>query len=168
MKKIFVFILFLVLVFSQVGYYFVSVTQQHFHKIALRKKIVEQLDKKELIAISFADNAAKILWEEKGKEFSLNGKMYDIVKKDSSAGKLIFYCVDDETEARLVAKYTSNTKNNTSKKINNTEKTNVLFCEQFILFICDALAKTTAENLYSSALTYSYENTTSPPPKNFI
>ncbi len=165
MKKIFVSILLLILAFSYVGYFYFSVAQQHFHKIGFRKNILQNIQKKELIAVDVADYAGKILWEEKDKEFQLQGKMYDVVKTDTVCGKIIFYCVDDETEAKLVEKYTNTTNQNHSKKNNGPEKINTLFCENFaVVQSCFSFVKITGI-FYTSRIKQHSQNVASPPPK---
>ena len=42
-----------------------------------------------------------IHWEEKAKEFSYNGKMYDVVRTEKCDGKLIYYCLSDKDEDQL-------------------------------------------------------------------
>jgi hypothetical protein len=50
------------------------------------------------------DNAAAIKWEEAGKEFYLNGNMYDVAKIKMVNGKTHLYCFNDKNEAEILVK----------------------------------------------------------------
>ena len=47
----------------------------------------------------------QIDWEEEGKEFYLNGNMYDVVKTKFIHGEKIFYVVNDERESEVLKKF---------------------------------------------------------------
>jgi hypothetical protein len=87
---------------------------QSSQKKAIKEIIVGQLKDKELEQISLSDNKHKIFWEEEGKEFSLNGEMFDVVKKKVVNGKTILLCINDKIEQALLDKYNSITKHNSS------------------------------------------------------
>ena len=47
-------------------------------------------------------NKTAIIWEEEGKEFLLNGKMYDVAKTKIIGGKTYLYCVSDNKEDQVL------------------------------------------------------------------
>lgn len=77
-------------------------------QIQIKKEVKRELKSKvkstDLHLISFSKNDLdKINWMEEEKEFLLNNKMYDIVKKEISENSVLFYCIDDKKEAELFA-----------------------------------------------------------------
>ena len=95
--------------------------QQYEQKEAVKEKIFEQLKDEELQIISISDHQ-NIYWEEDGKEFILNGEMYDVVKRKMINGKEFLYCINDKKEKALIDNYNLVTKGNadTDKKVKNT------------------------------------------------
>ncbi|MCY7292197.1 MAG: hypothetical protein LH615_08440 [Ferruginibacter sp.] len=112
-----------ILAFSQIGYYAIMRYMQEEHKEFIKAQIHDKLKDDEMQIISLNDNEGKIYWQEEGKEFLLNGELYDVVKIKTDTGKTIIYCVNDSREKDLVNAYHSNTKNNSSK--DKKAKTNV-------------------------------------------
>ena len=53
-----------------------------------------------------------IKWEEEGKEFSLMGAMYDVVKIKNENGKDYLLCISDAKEDEILATFASVVKNN--------------------------------------------------------
>ena len=92
--------------------------------------VLSHTAKNELIQIDITSNKKNIVWEDE-KEFELQGKMYDVVSKEIVNGKQIVYCIDDEKETELIAKYNaSQKKNNSDKKSNNVNfDTSIIYCE---------------------------------------
>ena len=52
-----------------------------------------------IIAEQVAD---KIVWEEKNKEFSLDGILYDVARVEKIEGKTFLYCINDKKEKQLL------------------------------------------------------------------
>jgi len=46
--------------------------------------------------------ADKIEWEEKNKEFSLDGILYDVARIEKKEGKTFLYCINDKKEKQLL------------------------------------------------------------------
>lgn len=102
---------------------------QHEQKEAIKEKIFQNLKDEELQSISLSDNQ-NIYWEEDGKEFLLNGEMYDVVKTKTVNGKVILYCINDKKEKALIDNYNLITKHNSSsdkKGKNNIDNSFNLF-----------------------------------------
>ncbi|MEI9956407.1 MAG: hypothetical protein WDM90_08930 [Ferruginibacter sp.] len=57
------------------------------------------------------DNNTAIEWEEEGKEFKLNGEMYDVVRTTYENGKTWLHCFGDKNEDKVLAKFQSVIKN---------------------------------------------------------
>ena len=141
---------------------------QHEQKEAIKEKIFQNLKDEELQSISLSDNQ-NIYWEEDGKEFLLNGEMYDVVKTKTVNGKVILYCNSDKKEKALIDNYNLITKHNSSsdKKGKNT------IDNSFNLFVyhdeknSDQYFILAANKFHSfiSHLTESIDDNISPPPK---
>ena len=72
-------------------------------KEAAHKEILKQIPENLLTKISVQDNGKAIQWEEAGKEFNLNGEMYDVVKVKYESGKEYLLCLSDKKEATVLA-----------------------------------------------------------------
>ena len=113
LKKLSLIVIIAVLAYSQVGYYFVMRHHQYEQKEAIKEKIFRQFKEEELEIISLSDNK-NIYWEEDGKEFLLNGQMFDVVRTKTVNGKQVLYCINDKKEKTLIDNYNLITKNNSS------------------------------------------------------
>ncbi len=91
------------------GYYFTGVIYRNMAREEIKSRLLQSIPDNELTAISVQDNAATISWEEEGKEFSLNDRMYDVVRNREVNGKKLLLCLDDEKESRLVEKMKTQT-----------------------------------------------------------
>ena len=99
LKKI-VAILFLAIIFiNQLGYYFLHNIQQYQLKREIKRAMLSAIPESALELITETDQA---VWEEEGKEFHLNGEMYDVVKIKTHNGKTVYYCINDKKEKRLL------------------------------------------------------------------
>ena len=89
---------------------------RHFQteqKESVKEKIFREIKDEELEIVSVSNNQ-NIYWEEEGKEFLLNGQMYDVVKVRSVNGKMTLYCINDKKEKALIDNYNLVTKHNSS------------------------------------------------------
>lgn len=155
------------LAYSQVGYYFVMRHFQNEQKEAVKEKIFRQIKDEELEIISV--NNQKIYWEEEGKEFFLNGKMYDVVKTKTVNGMVMLYCINDKKEKAYIDNYNSITKNNSS----SDKKGKNFFDNSLILFVdnseknIDINFEIAANKFFAfdSFLSENVSDKVSPPPK---
>ena len=141
---------------------------QHEQKEAIKEKIFQNLKDEELQSISLSDNQ-NIYWEEDGKEFLLNGEMYDVVKTKTVNGKVILYCINDKKEKALIDNYNLITKHNSSsdkKGKNNIDNSFNLFVyhdeknsDQYFILAANKF------HSFVSHLTESIDDNISPPPK---
>ena len=102
LKKLTVIILLLIVAVSQCGYYCFCAVQLFIAKQAAQQEILKQVPENLLTKISLQDNEKAIQWEEAGKEFSLHGEMYDVVKVKYESGKKYLLCLSDEKEAKVL------------------------------------------------------------------
>lgn len=171
MKRIITISLLCIIGFSQGGYFIFSAVHQFFLKEEMKEKIAEYHDEKNLICISYSDNAKEIVWEREGKEFFFKTRLYDIVRTENIKGKVFFYCVNDEKEHKLI------TQNNETAKTNSTqsEKSGVSKIELPIMFFAEGDCKSYVSSrkekitiLFKSKLHESNEDLESPPPKTYL
>ena len=102
MKKVLASSLLAILFTSQVGYYFIYTIHQYIIKEQIEKELLANIPDSSLEIINAEQFADKIEWNEKGKEFSLQGVLYDVVRIKSSGGKTFLYCINDKQEKQLL------------------------------------------------------------------
>ncbi len=115
--------LLLILLFNISGYFVTFKIAQHSVKKEIRRKIKSHLPETELAVFTFSiADLNKLEWEEKGKEFWLNGNMYDVVKKQETADSITFHCINDSQEKSLFANLEEliNRQMNSDAQHNNT------------------------------------------------
>ncbi len=169
LKKLLLIILIAVLACSQVGYYVIMHHSQYVQKKVIKERIFQQLKDEELEIISLTDNKQHIYWEEEGKEFLLNGEMYDVVKTKRINGIIILYCINDKKEKSLIDNYNLITKHNSDS--DKKGKSNI--DNSINLFVypngdnIDVYSFTFLDHFYSfdSRLQKIFLKTISPPPK---
>ena len=102
MKKLTAISVFLLLVFSQIGYFLYYSIQLHQIKKAAQKELIASLPENSFTKICLEENTTAIKWEEENKEFSLNGKMYDVATIKIENGNTILYCLSDNKEDQVL------------------------------------------------------------------
>jgi len=167
LKKALASSLLLVLFISQVGYYFIYTIQQFIIKEEMERELLQHIPDSSLEVIIEEEVADNIEWEEDGREFSLDGTLYDVARIEKKEGKTFLYCINDKKEKQLLDNLAKAVgKNHNDKKGRNNIKS--------LMF--DLVYITTEEELktFSYPSTYSYFNVTlvssfeeinSPPPK---
>ena len=114
------------------GYYFIIRISQDSVKEEMKEKALGNMPVSEMEIISLSDNQEKISWEENGKEFLLNGEMYDVVKSVKENGHILLYCLNDVKEKQVIEKYNEITSHNSTsgkKEGNNNYNSINLFLE---------------------------------------
>lgn len=115
--------LLLILLFNFSGHFVTFKITQRSIKKEIKRKIKNHLPETELAVFTFSlSDLNKIDWEEKGKEFWLNGNMYDVVKKQENADSISFHCINDKQEKELFANLEEliNRQMNSDAQSNNT------------------------------------------------
>ena len=87
---------------SQAGYYFYYAAQRAQVRHEMQEQLSTELSENLLELIIQEDNETAINWQEPGKEFYLDGKLYDVASKKKINGKTFLYCVNDKNEHELV------------------------------------------------------------------
>lgn len=104
MKAITSYLLLIVFLFNILGYVVVFKISQIQIKKEVKRELKSKIKRSELHLISVNQNDFdQINWVEEGKEFILNNKMYDIVKRETSGNTILIYCIDDKQEKALFA-----------------------------------------------------------------
>lgn len=95
----------ILLICSLVGPYLgISLYLKHEKKMIKREikhKIIEGIDRSELVKLSFSPNEENQLRWEHSKEFEFKGEMYDVVEKETIDGKTVYWCWWDNEETKL-------------------------------------------------------------------
>jgi len=99
---------------SQVGYYFIYIIHQHIIKEEIERELLTHIPDSSLELVIVEDHSNNLEWEEEGKEFSLNGDMYDVVRIEVKNGKTYLYCINDKKEKEIL--------NNLVKAVNHDSK----------------------------------------------
>lgn len=115
------------MVTSQFGYYFFYTIKQQRIRREVKQQILATLADNSFEIIVAEDNAGKIRWEEDGKEFHLNGEMYDVAKISYKNGKTLLHCLNDKKEKQLLHDWAKATKTNTNNNSSDKGKLNIKF-----------------------------------------
>lgn len=103
LKQINSILLLLIIVMAQFGHYCYNMYQVHEAKEAARLQILKKLPENYLTKIQLSGNT-DIRWKEEGKEFSQDGKMYDVVHIKQDGDKVYLYCFNDDDETGALQK----------------------------------------------------------------
>lgn len=123
------------------GHYLIFCIQRwHIRNIA-REEVIAGIPDRFLDVIT--DNV-NLNWEEKGKEFSVNGEFYDVVRIRKSNGKTFLYCLNDKNEAQLLKRFakTAGSASDTEKGKSNKHSFKSQLTDQNLLSAVQPLAFT--------------------------
>ena len=150
---------------SQVGYYFVYTIQQHIIKEEIERELLTQIPDSSLDVVVEEDHSGKLEWEEEGKEFSLNGDMYDVARIEIKDGKTYLYCINDKKEKEILNNLVKAVNHDSKKERNNVKP---------VLTDMIIIATVEPEKTFSDSSPYgslsvspvsSFKEITIPPPK---
>ena len=71
-------------------------------KEKIEKELLANIPESSLEVIIAENYKNEIRWEDKGKEFSLNGVMYDVAKIIKKNDRTYLYCINDKKEKELL------------------------------------------------------------------
>lgn len=125
LKRIILLQLLLLLLCNQLGYYFFYAYNQYRIKEDIKHQLVLNLPENKLTI--FASNDERIVWAEDQKEFSINGKMYDIAKVKVINNNKYYYCLSDDEETTLLKNYAQKCKSETENNKSKKDKSNIFF-----------------------------------------
>ncbi len=107
MRKIFAFSFLAILLLNTFGY-FVSFSVKRYHIRRQVERLLKQEAKKHTQQFTFTPNQFKRLRRcENGKEFSMGGYMYDVVKTEFKNGSFILTAYCDHKETNLLGKFSA-------------------------------------------------------------
>ncbi len=168
MKKGLVILFLTILCISQMGYYVIYRFQLRQIKREMKAQLFARLPESSFQLIIAEDNHT-IEWKDDGKEFSLNGEMYDVAKIKKENGKTVLYCINDKKENELLRDFVKAMKNDASK--NKSGKSSIKF--QYTDFTINSPEHNAGTvslpaytfNLFSSSLSTVHKEINAPPPR---
>jgi hypothetical protein len=121
------------------------------------------------LEIIVAEETKNIQWQDDGKEFSLNGEMFDVTKIKKENGKTVLYCINDKKEKELLQNFAKAMKADAAN--GKSGKLGIKF--QFTDYIITSVEKPggqisrigTKFTVYNSALSFTIKEITAPPPR---
>lgn len=154
----------------------------HYQRMQLRSeikhKIIDGIDKKELVFFKFSNSEKSNLEWEHAKEFEYQGEFYDVVESKTNGDSTFYWCWWDFEETELNRKclelVTLSLGNSPQKQENQSRLFNFfesLYCNEFedtqILFM-DTDTKMGAHQLANFYKSLSHTPPFPPPESNFI
>lgn len=117
LKKGFSILLTAVVIFLATGYFGVFVIARYHVRSEIKKEIKKGIPDHKLEKIIFTDEESKsIQWKKKGREFILNGQMYDVVRTEKTAAGICYHCIQDVKETSLYKCLDNNVSNTANSK----------------------------------------------------
>jgi len=133
----------------------------------MERELLAHIPESSLEVIIAEQHGDKIVWEEKNKEFSIDGVLYDLARIEKSGGKTFLYCINDKKEKQLLDNLAKavNT-NHDNKQEKNSIKSFLIdiVCmnnEEVISF----LSGPSQYSCFNVTLVFSFEEINIPPPK---
>jgi hypothetical protein len=156
---------------SQLGYYFIYTFQQHLIKERMEKELLSNIPESSLDLIMAEQYGDKIVWEEKNKEFSIDGILYDVVNIKKVEGKTYLFCINDKKEKELLDNLVKAVRSSNDNKGNKQNGNSVKF--QFSDLIADKheaepspLVSADLQHIsFNTDIVTSDKEVNSPPPK---
>ena len=107
LRRLTAYSLMMVLLLSLIGYYPVLKLARKQFRHEFTEKLAAGLGSSQLCRIELGKtDQAAVEWLEAGEEFSYKGKLYDVVRCDSSGGNYKYFCFEDTEEKDLVSNFT--------------------------------------------------------------
>lgn len=126
MRKLLATICFLLVFFSQAGYYGIFAIEQAIIREEQKHKMLSQLDDATLETIPQQPGMHFI---EGGREFYLHGELYDVVRTKTVDGKKLYLALNDEKESVLMKKLGDTGKDNSNDAKKGSLKFATIFME---------------------------------------
>jgi hypothetical protein len=135
----------------------------------MKAQFRKDVDESQLFAISLNDAlAAGVHWKEKGREFEMNGRMFDVIRTKTSGHCLMLFCINDKKEQQLLAHFFSKQMQQKNQrkfgKINFQKFGPQELCVSFISGACSDLYRCYAPSAYCSPA----PEIPSPPPDSVV
>jgi hypothetical protein len=115
----------LIFLFNVCGYYICFQFVQSEIRREIQARIREGLDNSELTVITVsANDNLEVRWIKPDKEFTYHGSLYDVVKTELKNGKIVYHCINDSREKKLINDFNKkNESNQKSRKILTSHNT---------------------------------------------
>lgn len=124
LKRLVASLMVLALFFGTAGYFLVFKAEQMSIRNAIKKELKLSIPRSRLHEIIVSNNEqSELEWEEEGKEFRYEGRMYDVVSVSSKGDKIHYYCISDDEETALFSKLNKQVKQQQDTKQNSPAKT---------------------------------------------
>lgn len=155
-----------IILFSENGSFFYYSYQRYKIKQEVKKQLSSTIEQGLLELVDLEKNRDEIKWEDEGKEFSLNGFMYDVKRIEVKNGKTFLVCINDQKENELLKKIVNEIQKNQKDKKNNSYKFQL---PDFVVVNADAftpsakLIQRKFSNFSESAINFSMEILIPPP-----
>lgn len=101
-KKSIVVTLLAVMIYNYAGYYAICLAIEWHLEEEMEESLLKNAPESLLEKIIYTGNEQHIHWEEEGREFLLNGQLYDVVKIKKENDKIVLLCINDKKEEDLV------------------------------------------------------------------
>jgi hypothetical protein len=109
-RKIIVSVLILIFCYNVFGYYVVYRVHSFRIKKEIKRKIKRSVPQSELTVFTFSKGESEdLIWIE-NHEFRLDGKMYDVVRKETKNNSITYHCINDTQEEVLFTNLDRHTK----------------------------------------------------------
>ena len=146
--------------------------QQQVIKEEMEAHLLATISENELQVIDADLNKNDIKWEEEGKEFSLNGQLYDVAKIVAKDGKNLIYCLNDIKEEQLLEKYSKNVDSASGQRSEKSGGDHIIKfqlsdCLVFNDQLLNRLPETVPQQyfVFNDKAIASYKEITAPPPR---
>jgi len=134
----------------------------------VERELLAHISESSLEMIIAEQVADKIVWEEKNKEFSLNGILYDVARIEKKGGKTYLYCINDKKEKDLLDDLVKAVKKDQDNKQGRNNIKPLL-----IDMVCmndkeetKTFSDPSSYSYFNVTLVSSFEEINSPPPKS--
>jgi hypothetical protein len=162
--------------FNYFGICTIFEVQQFFIRREVKEQIEAGVPDGKLHKLTFTvDQIANLEWEEEGREFRLNGKMYDIVRKEVVADTVYYYCINNTEEENLlrldelVRKHMDNDSgpvSKTTRKVTKTVKSLKFSASEKLFTYRIVVPKSTIDTSFIYFYSSPYIELAGPPPKS--
>jgi hypothetical protein len=130
LRKYISILIILITILNCAGFVFIFYIQQKLLKHEMFELISRGEFKSELIVFKVSKhnmlyNSLPINWKEEN-EFEYNGKMFDIVKTETMHDTIIYHCVNDDKEGKLIKEFKKFVTEHGNKKTHHSKTNNSL------------------------------------------
>jgi len=133
----------------------------------MERELLAHIPESSLEVIIAEQAADKLVWEEKNREFSLDGILYDVARIEQKEGKTFLYCINDKKEKQLLDNLVKAVNKNHDNK-QGRNNINSLLLDLVCMNDEEEIRSFFVPSAYSSfkvSLVSSFEEINSPPPK---